>query len=517
MSRKSGVFLNVSSLPSPFGIGVFGREAKAWIDSLAESGFCIWQVLPFNPIGSGNSPYASPSAFAGNVLYIDPRTLAEEALLTYNEVVESFYHGSPYTVDYGFATEKKEFLLRRAFSRADTVLLEKVRRFGEDNKHIKDYALFLVAKKHNDDKPWWLWGREYDYKNAVEIEKLYYDEVMYHLFCQYLFFEQWAEIKAYANEKGIEVFGDMPIYVSQDSADVWTDSKQFLLDEKTKLPKDVAGVPPDFFSPDGQLWGNPLYDWETMEKDGFKWWRERIEGNLRLYDIVRIDHFRAFASYYAIPYGAETAKDGEWREGVGYKFFEALADVMDKDKIIAEDLGTFGEDVVKLLEDTGFPGMRVVQFGMAFDEESTHTPHNCTENCVAYLGTHDNNTLLGWLFEIDERERDYVLAYCAADKNGWDVGGYKAPACRRIIETVWRSGAKIAMISFQDICGFGADARMNTPGTAEGNWCFRATEENIESYDKGYYKWINFVFRRLNQLLVEKKTDETAEDKESDK
>lgn len=494
MARRSGVLMNISSLPSPYGIGVLGAQARAWVDRIAEMGFKLWQILPTVPVGEGDSPYASPSAFVGNTLYIDPEQLLEAGLITEAEHSDALYLGSPYKVDYDAVREKSTATLKAAFARADKTLLDKVRAFGAERKHISAYALYMAVKETQNGKPFWEWDKGLDYEGALKAGDRYKDAVLFHLFCQYLFFTQWAALKEYANGRGVKIFGDMPIYVSLDSADLWSAPRLFKVSGKAARPKEVAGVPPDYFSEEGQLWGNPLYNWTAMKKEGYGWWRERIDAGFELYDVLRIDHFRAFASYWAVPVGAKSAKEGAWKKGPGMDLFNAIG--TPKGEIIAEDLGEFGEDVVKLLEDTGFPGMRVVQFGFSPCENSSHLPHNYTPNTVAYVGTHDNNTLLGWLWEADDATRAFALEYCGADKSNWHVGGRCAPACRKITETVWRSAADTAVISYQDMCGFGADTRTNVPGVAKGNWAFRTTEAMMDEIDKGYYKWLNYTFKR---------------------
>ena len=319
------------------------------------------------------------------------------------------------------------------------------------------------------------------------------DDFEFICFKQYIFFEQWREIKKYAADKNVKIIGDMPIYVALDSADVWACPENFRLDLK---PQSVAGVPPDYFSEDGQLWGNPLYDWEHMEKDGCKWWLERLGAAFAMFDVVRIDHFRAFASYWAVPADSDTAKNGEWQKGPGMKFFNRLFEKYPDAPVIAEDLGVFGEDVTELLRETGFPGMKVIQFAFTPGADSLHLPHHCTPNSAVYCGTHDNNTLFGWLFEAPEAERNYILRYVGFRGDNWGEGGYHAPACRSIIETVWRTSSRIAVIAFQDMCGFGNDARMNIPGVPELNWRFRTTAETIANVDKKYFREINGLFGR---------------------
>lgn len=498
-SRSAGVLMNITSLPGPYGVGCFGPEAKGWVDTLADMGFRQWQVLPLGPLDSAGSPYAGNSAFAGNELYIDPRALLEQGLVTEGEEAACRYGGSPYTADYAHARETREALLRQAFSRRTSVIQEADAAFASANAWAADYALYRALKKRFGGRPWWEWPEPYaHYPTAVTAaeDAAVKEDAACTLFAQRLFFEQWAELKAYAHEKGVRIIGDMPIYLSRDSADVWSRLSLFRIDPVTLSPDKVAGVPPDYFSAEGQLWGNPLYDWEAMEADGYAWWIDRIDAALTLYDTVRIDHFRAFASYWAVPAGASSAREGAWEKGPGVRLFDAVKRRLGSPSILAEDLGVFGEDVVELLEQTGFPGMRVVQFGFDPTSDSIHLPHHYPFDTVAYVGTHDNNTLLGYLWEATPEERAFALRYCGFEGDGWGEGGYSSPACRRIIETVWRSSARLAVVAFQDMCGFGSDARMNIPGVPESNWRFRTTGETIEGIDRPYFREINRLFRR---------------------
>ncbi|MEG1551435.1 MAG: 4-alpha-glucanotransferase, partial [Oscillospiraceae bacterium] len=357
--------------------------------------------------------------------------------------------------------------------------------------------LYEALKEKNGGAPWFEWEEKYARyelleKNDSELISLQ----NFYKFVQFIAFSQWQEIKNYANEKGVKILGDMPVYVSFDSCDVWSNRSLFEIDDKTFERKRVAGVPPDYFSADGQLWGNPLYDWNEMERTDFSWWCDRILASQKIFDMVRIDHFRAFASYWAVDSKSETAKTGEWLDGPKMKLFDAIGEKIKDYPIIAEDLGTFGEDVIELLENTKFPGMRVIQFGFDPMGDSTHLPHNYPQNSIAYVGTHDNATLLAWLWEATPAERRFALDYCGFEGENWGDGGFKSKSCRKIIETVWRSSAKIAIISFQDLCGFGGDARMNVPSRASGNWQFRTTNDTIEQIDSQYYKKINSLFRR---------------------
>lgn len=498
--RKSGVLMNISSLPGPFGIGVFGTEAKKFADKISEAGFKIWQILPLGSLDAGNSPYAADSAFAGNTLYIDPRFLYERNLVTYAELEECKYNGSPYTADYEFVYEKNNFILKTAFLRIDDEMLDDIAAFEKENGWIEDYSLFKAAKEHFDGSPWWEWPEEYsDYKKCIKHKDEFAESMTYYKFTQYLFFTLWNDLKDYANSKSVEILGDMPVYMAPDSCDVWAHTELFQINPDTKKPELVAGVPPDYFSEDGQLWGNPLYDWKRMEKDNFSWWVDRIGFALKIFDTVRIDHFRGLASYWAVPADAKSAKEGHWEKGPGQKLFEAVTAKYKNPSIIAEDLGVFGDDVVRLLKSTGFAGMRVIQFG--FDpysgSTSTHLPHNYPNNCYAFIGTHDNNTLLGWLWEATPDERAFALDYCGFKGDDWGEGGYRSAPCRCIIETVWRSNADVAMIAFQDMCGFGSDARMNVPGVPELNWRFRTTDETIGKVDFQYFRRINGLFGRI--------------------
>lgn len=496
-NRTAGVLLHLTSLPGRFGTGVMGKEAYHLVDFLQEMNFHLWQVLPLTPVDFTGSPYCSVSAFAGNLSLIDPEGLFKDGLLTKEEVRENEYDGSIYQTAPYFALTKRLEALRKAFGRIDADTKALVDLFTEQNQWVTDYALFMAIKDLNQLRPWWEWDekwKKYDSakKHADELKA----ETDFYRFAQFVFFTQWRTLKEYANEKGVRLFGDMPIYVSLDSVDVWSNVSLFKINKKSLAPEEVAGVPPDYFSADGQLWGNPLYDWDAMEKDKYRWWISRLEAALKLYDTVRIDHFRAFASYWAVPAGSETAKNGEWQKGPGMKLFNAVKKALPDADIVAEDLGVFGEDVVKLLEDTDFPGMRVVQFGFDPDGDSTHLPHNYPKNSVAYVGTHDNNTILGWLWEASDRERAFALRYCCFGGNNWGDGGSYSGSCRAVIETVWRSSADTAVVAIQDMLGYGADARMNKPGTATDNWSFRLGPDALDKLDKNYYREINRLYRR---------------------
>lgn len=474
-----------------------GSSAKQFAKKIRDMGFSLWQVLPLVGTDDTGSPYCSVSAFAGNISLIDPEGLYEMGLISKSEAQENEFSGSIYRTDFDFAYEKRIACLRKAFLKADKDILNQVEIFKQQNSWVEDFSYFMALSDKFQKKPWYEWDEEFArYEKAKAQKGQFQNEIDFYCFTQYIFFWQYRTLKEYCGGIGLEILGDMPIYVSMNSADVWAQRGLFEINEKSLAPKRVAGVPPDYFSEDGQLWGNPLYNWDEMEKQGYDWWLQRLSCAMKLYDVVRIDHFRAFASFWAVPAESETAKVGEWCEGPGMKLFSVVKEKLPEANIVAEDLGTFGEDVVKLLKDSGFPGMRVVQFGFDVNSDSTHLPHNYGKNTVAYVGTHDNNTILGWLWDASESERNYALRYCCFGGNNWGEGGERSPSCRAVIEAVWRSHANTVIVAVQDMLGFGKDTRMNTPGTSEDNWTFRVSEEALSKIDTEYFKEINIVYRR---------------------
>ena len=489
--------MSVSSLPGPFGMGTMGAGARKWGDTVADMGFSAWQILPLCPVGWGNSPYGSDGAFAGNTLYIDPEDMERRGMISRHDAEACVYEGSPYTADYDFARRTRAGLVDAAFTAAGLAAENETERFLSQNEQVARYALFCAVKEKHGGAPWWEWPEREALPGDIDALAEENRRGMLRFgFAQMLFFRQWAELKRYAADKKIEIIGDLPFYVSPDSSDVWANRRLFRYEEDLVTPSCVAGVPPDYFSADGQLWGNPLYAWDTAHEEVTDWWVGRMKAAGQLYDTVRIDHFRAIASYWEIPYGAKTAREGRWRPGPGAPLVERIYKSCPELSLIAEDLGEYGPEVTELLEKTGLGGMRIIQFGFAPGANSTHLPHNYPRNAVAYVGTHDNNTLLGWLWEASEEERGFALDYCSFSGGDWSTGGYGAPACRAITETVWRSSAYLAVIPFQDMCGFGRDARMNIPGVPEGNWRFRTTDQTIAGIDREYYKKINGVFCR---------------------
>ncbi len=479
MNRSSGVLMHVSSLNGEYSIGSFGKEALYFIDFLSESGFRYWQVLPFCMTDECNSPYKSYSAFGGNPMFIDLPSLCEQGLLTPEEL-EKAKQKTPYLCEYDRLNSERLVLLRKAASRVSDEEKTKILAFAAQNSELAKAAEFLALRAKNHDVPWYEW-------TCGEADPR---ELFFWKFVQYEFFTQWARIKAYANQKGIRIIGDIPIYVALDSADVWANKEQFQLDKDNK-PIAVAGCPPDYFSEDGQMWNNPLYDWEQMKKDGYAWWSKRIQAMLVLFDGVRIDHFRGIESYWSIPYGAETAKEGTWVKGPGEGLVDKIREIAGDRLIIAEDLGDITPEVEDLLKYSKFPGMRVFQFGFLGDKNSPHLPHNYIKNCIAYTGTHDNNTLLGYIWEIDAETRKQVLTYCNCDDHDWSRG------CEMMIKTMMASHADTVIFPIQDIFVYGADTRMNTPGTANNNWQYRITRDQLDAVDREKFFRLNSLYGRI--------------------
>ena len=479
IKRSSGVLMPISCLEGEYSCGSFGKGAKYFVDFLADCGFSYWQVLPFCMVDECNSPYKSYSAFGGNPYFVDLGVLHEKGLVTDFEL-ELYRQQTPYSCEYTRLYHTRLPLLARASERVDAKEREKIEKFIAADKYLLQFCEFMAYKAANDQKEWTEWDKNKEYDENV---------LFTWKFIQYEFFTQWEKIKAYANEKGIKIVGDIPIYVAYDSSDVWANREMFLLDEDN-IPKCVAGVPPDYFSEDGQLWGNPLYDWEKMEKDGFSWWCDRMAHTFRLFDCVRIDHFRGLESFWSIPYTAKSAKEGKWVKGPGEKFIDAIKKIADGKMIIAEDLGDITPEVQALVDYSGFPGMRVLQFAFLSDEDNPHLPHNYINNSIAYTGTHDNNTLLGYVWELDDETRKTLLEYCNYDDPYWDR------CYDSVIRTMYASNAGLVIMPIQDLLGYGSDTRMNIPGKADGNWRYRVTREQLDSIDREKYKRLNFLYKR---------------------
>lgn len=465
--RRSGILMHISSLSGPGGIGSLGKEAYAFADFLKASGMAVWQVLPLGPTGYGESPYQSSSVFAGNPMLISCAALREAGLVAYDDG-EEFTPDDPERVDYPAVRESKEKLLRRCFAQSEGKLQKELAAFRRENPWVEDFALFTALKARYGGVMWTKWpDREVRRRQPAALERCRREldgEIRYHLFCQYLFFRQWFALKRYCNGLGIRLFGDMPIYVAEDSADTWTRPEVFQLDGEG-VPKRVAGVPPDFFSADGQLWGNPLYRWFSLRLHGYGWWVERMAAMAKMYDIVRIDHFIGFANYYSVPQGAPNARTGKWIIGPGKSLFRTLERKIPGLNIVAEDLGCVNDRVRRLLTAVGYPGMRVLSFGFGGGEDNPHLPANYVTNSVVYTGTHDNDTVRGWIGTAD----DAALAQ-ARQLLGFDKPE-DGPAA--FVRAVLASRADTAMIPMQDVLGLGGWARMNRPGTIGNNWLWR--------------------------------------------
>ncbi len=476
MKRTSGVLMHVSSLWGEYSEGSLGDEAREWIDFLAECGFGVWQVLPFCLPDDCNSPYKSNGAFSVNPFMIDLPTLHRAGLLTRSEL-ERAKQKTPYSCEFDRLSRERFSLLRTAASRVrDRAPVE---RFLAEHPHTAEFCRFMALTEANGGSDWTEWTTD-----QADPETLFTWE-----FTQYEFCRQWKEIRTYANARGVKIVGDIPIYVAYDSADVWANRDLFLLDGEGR-PSCVAGVPPDYFCEEGQLWGNPLYDWDAMKRDGFAWWRERMRFMLELFDGVRIDHFRGLESYYAIPAGETTAKNGRWVKGPGMDLIEAIRSLCEGKLIIAEDLGVITPEVQALVKESGFPGMRVLQFGFMGEENSPHLPHNYPNNCVAYTGTHDNNTLLGYVWELDDGARAEVLRYCGYEGEDWDK------CYPSVIRAMFASHAGLLMLPVQDLLLYGSDTRLNTPGKSDGNWSYRITKDQLREVNAVCYREWNRLYAR---------------------
>lgn len=460
--RKSGILMPISSLPSKYGIGSFGTQSFRFIDFLADCKQRCWQVLPLNPTAYGDSPYQSPCSFAGNPYFIDIDLLVKDGLLTKREA-QSEACDSP-RIDYGRLFDTRIPLLKKAFSRFKVT--SGYLRFKQNNEWLEDYSLFMALKEENGYTEWTKWGENKFYDVAKLRKSLYARQCEFWKFVQFEFFSQYKEVRKYAKSKGISIIGDMPIYVAYDSVEVWSNPKMFLLDEDLS-PKVVAGCPPDAFSDDGQLWGNPIYNWEKMGEDGFSWWQKRAKRNFDLYDIIRIDHFRGFAGYYVIPAEDTTAKNGKWEAGAGYPLFQSIARAVPKAKIIAEDLGHITDDVRELLAKTGYPGMKVLQFAFT-DDSNEYLPKNYkSENCVVYTGTHDSMPTKAWCDALNGDEKKVFDRQCPCR--------FGQTPTQAMIALALNSKANLAVIPLQDYMELGEESRINMPSTSQGNWTWRVS------------------------------------------
>lgn len=481
--RSVGILLHPTSLPGDQGIGVLDQSVDVLLDFLKAAGIRYWQTCPLGPTGYGDSPYQCFSAFAGNPYLIDLADLVRIGLLT-NEELAPLRQLPPDHVDYGGVYQTKWSILRKAFDRHQALkrIPAPYDGFAAFRKAERDwlepYALFRALKDHFNGQPWWEWPetvRFHRQASGSALAKTLADAATAHAFYQYLFFTQWAGVRAKAAARGIGIIGDAPIFVARDSADVWSHPELFLLEPKTGRPRVVAGVPPDYFSADGQLWGNPLYDWKAHAADGYAWWIRRLQADFRLSDIVRIDHFRGFDTYWAIPADAPTARTGRWEQGPGLAFFARIRDALPDCRLIAEDLGELTPAVAALREATGLPGMAILQFAFGGDATNLYLPHNQRANCVVYPGTHDNDTALGWYASADERTRDHVRRYLRIDgrEAGWDF-----------VRSAYASVCRLAVLPLQDLLSLGSTARLNTPGLPQGNWQWRCAPEALATLQR---------------------------------
>ena len=498
--RQSGVLMHISSLPGKYGIGSFGQSAYDFVDFLVRTKQRYWQILPLGTTSYGDSPYQSFSAFAGNTYFIDFDILIEEGLLNESDVKGADFGDDPRKVDYAKIFDARRPIMEKAvarFLKADN--LSDYESFVEQNAAwLEVFAEYMAIKEHFDNLAWTEWPdeaiRRRDAASLASYREKQADKLTYHRVTQYLFFKQWLRLKAYANEHHIEIVGDMPIYVAADSADVWAQPHFFKTDAVGK-PTCVAGCPPDEFSETGQLWGNPIYDWEAMDKDGYAWWIERLRESFKIYDIVRIDHFRGFESYWEVPAGSETSASGKWVKGPDYKLFAAVKEALGDLNIIAEDLGFMTDEVIELRERTGFPGMKILQFAFNPDDESIDSPHLAPNNSVMYTGTHDNNTVLGWYKdEIDDATRQYMAQY--TNRKEYETVPHA------MLRTIFASVSFMAIATMQDLLELDSAARMNYPSTIGGNWTWRMTAEELNPIVEGELYSLTKTYRRMNTDLI---------------
>lgn len=494
--RNSGILLHITSLPGREGIGTLGQEAFRFIDFLHKNRQKLWQLLPLGPAGPGNSPYQCYSAFAGNPLMIDLGLLTWDALLSEQDIGE--YPGFPSGhIDFEAVEKWKYPILRQAFVRFkqknNHVLEREFEQFmREHDWWLHDYALFMTIKNHMDNAPWGEWEKGLKYRKKADlskVEKSSGEEITYRKFLQFLFFRQWFRLKTYAHSKGISIVGDLPLYVSGESVDVWANTDIFLLDDHLN-PVSVGGVPPDYFSATGQLWGNPVFNWERMEKRGFDWWIARLYFNLNLFDQVRIDHFRGLEAYWSVPAGEKTAMNGKWVPAAGAQLLEKFREQIGKLPLIAEDLGEITPLVEQMRDDFYLPGMKILQFAFSTDETNGNLPHNYTPGFVVYTGTHDNDTTLGWFRSLEEEEKKQVRKY---------LGRPGKKALKKGIEWIWSSCAQTAIIPVQDLLMLDSKSRLNIPGTAEGNWEWRFKWNQIKSRHEKFLRKITVKYNRQNR------------------
>lgn len=488
--RYAGILMPIFSLPSKYGIGTLGKEAYKFVKFLKASKQTYWQVLPIGPTSYGDSPYQSFSSFAGNPYFIDLDLLIEDGLLNKKDVRNL---KNSVKIDYGYIYKTRIDILRIAFNNGYKKYKKQFEVFLNLNKKwLPDYALFISLKKHFDMKSWQDWDTDIKNRDPKAIKyykKLLKDEIVFNEFIQFLFFKQYTDLKSYANKNGIKIIGDVPIYVALDSCDVWVNTDEFKLNKKTLVPKQIAGVPPDYFQADGQLWGNPLYDWQNMKKDNYKWWKNRIEGIAKNFDVIRFDHFRGFEEYYSIKYGSKNAKNGKWLKGPGINFINQIKNEFSNIEFIVEDLGIIDDKVRKLVEKSNFPGMRVIEFSIDLTKKNCHLPHNYIENCVCYTTTHDNVPLNGWIKSLNKKYKNYLINYYNLKKD-YTYG---------LIRAGMNSVAYLFICQIQDYLVLDEKATVNKPGTI-GNWTWRLKPGQL---NKDLAKKIATMTKAANRGLLE--------------
>jgi len=473
--RCSGVLMPITSLPSKYGIGCFSKEAYNFIDSLKAAGQSYWQILPIGPTGYGDSPYQSFSAFAGNPYFIDLEDLIDKGLLSKKECDDCDFGDDRRSVDYDKLYKSRYGLLWIAFGRFDSNDEEYIDFKKENQSWLDDYAEYMAIKDSKDGVSWDKWEDDIRLREESalkEYREALAEDIEFYKFLQYMFFGQWNKLKKYAGDREVGIIGDIPIYVAYDSSDCWSHREMFMFDNKG-YPKCVAGCPPDAFSKTGQLWGNPIYDWKKQKKNGYKWWIERVKYNLSLYDVVRIDHFRGFDEYYTIPYGNKTAKYGKWEKGPGIELFDKIKESLGDVNIIAEDLGYLTESVKQMLKESGFPGMKLIQFAFDSRESGNYLPYTYEKNSVVYTGTHDNNTLRGWYEELAYSDKEYAMKYLNKRSISNRSASYD------FIKVALSAVSDLAIIPIQDYLNMGGEARINTPSVLGGNWTWRMTEGDL--------------------------------------
>lgn len=483
--RECGILLPIASLPSDYGIGCFSKEAYEFVDLLEKAGQDYWQILPLGPTGYGDSPYQSFSTFAGNPYFIDPKYLIDKGFISKSECDAFDFGDNPSYVDYEKVYNSRFKLLRKAFDNSNIEKDADFKKFIEDKKFwLDDYALYMAIKVSKNNIPWTDWEDDIKLRKKSAIDKYKKElasDILFYQFQQFLFYTQWYELKAYANSKGIRIIGDIPIYVAFDGADAWANPELFQFDKDLK-PIAVAGCPPDAFSDLGQLWGNPLYDWKYHKKTGYDWWIKRLSGAFELYDVLRIDHFRGFDSYYSIPFGDTDAKGGHWEDGPGIELFDVMKEKLGKRDVIAEDLGFLTASVRKLVKKTGYPGMKILEFASYAEAANEYLPHNYDKNCVVYTGTHDNETVKGWYDGLNRRTKKQVRDYFGLSSNASKI------IHKEMIRAGLMSVANMAIFPIQDYLGLDNSARINVPSTLGTNWKWRLSKNqfSVETAEEIY-------------------------------